>query len=558
MSTGPDTYGRPGDPIGPDVLGSPEPPRRSRRRTAIIGAGVVTSLAVAGGAFAAYSFLGGGGAQPEDALPGGAVAYFEVDLDPGAGQKVNALRLAQKFPDSGVKGEGSLKDDLLRRAFEEEGSKIDYDRDVKPWLGDRIGFVALDELDEDGDPLVAAALQVKDRDDAQAGLDRLIEAERASAEDGRDPESEPLSGYAFGAEGYVILAETMEIAQRVVDDAEQGTLADDPTYSRALEELGGDRVATAWVDVGRAVELLPVEQRETLLVFEAPDAVVTGSYVLGLSVGSDAVELEGKAVDLDLGGLGYSEVIGSEPGQLLGQMPPDALSAGSATGLGQGLTDVFGQLEEAGLLDEDGLGFVREQAAGMGIELPADIMAVLGDETAYAVLPAEGEPLLAGRTRGGDPARAIEVINRVYEAGQDTADEPFTDTTYCGTLTPEERDLLGSCENRLAPVPGPEPAPPIDLTGLLREYDGGLVVSSDPEATTAMAGDGRLRDEERFRRAMPDAVAPFAVYVDLARIFETYPEEIGLTETAVANVQPLEAIGISATATSFQVRLTLR
>lgn len=43
---------------------------------------------------------GSGGAQPDEAIPAGALGYVRVDLDPSAEQKINALRLLRSVPAS--------------------------------------------------------------------------------------------------------------------------------------------------------------------------------------------------------------------------------------------------------------------------------------------------------------------------------------------------------------------------------------------------------------------------------------------------------------------------
>jgi hypothetical protein len=139
-------YGQPPQGPGFGYVQQFEPPKRRGRLISIIAALAVLMVAGAGGAFA-YSRLAGGGSQPSDVLPASAVAYGRIDLDPGAGQKVNAIRFMMKFPS--VREQLKLtgdKDDLRQKLFEaikaDSGGNlddVDYEKDVKPWLGDRIG-----------------------------------------------------------------------------------------------------------------------------------------------------------------------------------------------------------------------------------------------------------------------------------------------------------------------------------------------------------------------------------------------------------------------------------
>jgi hypothetical protein len=162
------TLGQPGD-----VFPAESPAASSgRRRGVAIGAGVLAVALLGGGVAFAASKLSGGGAQPDEAVPASAVAYFSVDFDPSAGQKVDALRFARKFPSAGAKI-GS-DDDLRKALFDSikgDGDlKGDWATDVEPWLGDRAGLAVLPAAQDGDDPGVVVVLAVKDATKAKAGL----------------------------------------------------------------------------------------------------------------------------------------------------------------------------------------------------------------------------------------------------------------------------------------------------------------------------------------------------------------------------------------------------
>ena len=108
----PGQYGQP--PQGPDYghpqQFEPAPKKRRGKLIPLIAALAVLLVAGAGGAFA-YSRLAGGGDQPATVLPSTAVAYARIDLDPSAGQKVNAIRFLMKFPS--VKEQMGLSSDTV-------------------------------------------------------------------------------------------------------------------------------------------------------------------------------------------------------------------------------------------------------------------------------------------------------------------------------------------------------------------------------------------------------------------------------------------------------------
>ncbi|MFC7644561.1 hypothetical protein ACFQX6_30555 [Streptosporangium lutulentum] len=101
---------------------------------------------VGGGSVFAVNLLSGGGTQPHDVLPGDAMGYLRLDLDPAANQKVALFNIARKFT---VTKDSFRGDDprtaifnLLKKDTQGLG-KIDYAADVEPWLGSRIGMAVL-------------------------------------------------------------------------------------------------------------------------------------------------------------------------------------------------------------------------------------------------------------------------------------------------------------------------------------------------------------------------------------------------------------------------------
>jgi hypothetical protein len=146
----------PPDSGGPEYLESSagSPVERSgspidRRKRVIALGGLVGVLAVGGGAVWAATSLLGTGAQPAEALPAGTLGYVSIDLDPSGDQKIEAIQTLRKFPEFKDQINLDTDDDLRERLFEEitksgECEGLDYEADVKPWLGSRAAFAAVD------------------------------------------------------------------------------------------------------------------------------------------------------------------------------------------------------------------------------------------------------------------------------------------------------------------------------------------------------------------------------------------------------------------------------
>ncbi len=188
------------------------------------------------GAWAAYGFFSTG-AQPAEALPADTLGYASIDLDPSGGQKIEALRILNKFPafkdEVGIDGDDDLRKALFDEIQDEvDCAGLDYEDDVEPWLGDRAAFAAVDVGGEDPDPVIV--VQVKDADAADKGLETL-----KGCGDGED------LGWAIEGD-WAVLAETDDIADDVVAATEKGSLADDEDFQQWTSEAGGAGVATLY------------------------------------------------------------------------------------------------------------------------------------------------------------------------------------------------------------------------------------------------------------------------------------------------------------------------
>lgn len=440
-----------------DVLGSPEPAARSRRRSGPLAALVgVGALAVAGTAVAAASLLGGGGAQPEDVLPADAFAVLKVDLDPAPGQKVAVYRLSQRFPSLAdrVRDQDEIKDSLLSALFDDV-EELDYARDVAPWIGDRVAIAAVPGSEE---PQPLAAVAYENRAEAEQSLDRLA------------ADQDELF-YAFsGSADYVLLGSTQASVDAAAGAAR--VLADVQEWKDGEDALDGDQIVTAWADLGALWASLPVEAREQAeqVYGLTADVTVDGLAVAGLSAADDHLELVGRALDVTSPLVGDSVVGAGKGGDLVQGLPADTVAALSVTGLGAGLQQVV----DAVAGGDDPLGLVAA-AEGAGLTLPDDLGPLLGDETVLAALSQEDVGL---RVRSADPDASFDVLVRVAA-------------------------LAGLDESAL------------------RRLDDGYAAGTSPAALEAMVGEGGLGQSAAFRDAAPDAGgAGYVVYVDVAQLLE--------------------------------------
>ncbi|HEU4946056.1 MAG TPA: DUF3352 domain-containing protein [Kribbella sp.] len=420
---------QPGQPGSPDQLYGGQPPyggppegftqseqwqQEPKRRGKLIPliAALAVLIVLAGGGVFAYGRLNGGGDQPAAVLPGNAIAYARVDLNPSAGQRVAALRFMMKFPSVkdgiGLTGDN---DDLRQKLFElikkdagEDLADVDFDKDVKPWLGDRFGIAALPGKKGD-EPSAVVAVEVKDQDKAKAGLDRLF----------ADEKDKP--GVAFTGK-YAIIAEDQAQVDAAVAASKDSPLEDNPTFDADMSALGEQGVASFWADTQALADLsgdkLTDDQRKIL---------PTGSAAAALRFDSQYVELKGVVhgdKTFKAGAANAADVVSTLPDSTAGAL---AISDG-ATLVGT----IWEQLQKSTAGTGIELGdLTKDFTEQYGITLPDDLKPLFGKNFVVAVDSDDDDgPKIAARMET-DPAKAEEVVDKVSDLirNQTSADIPI-------------------------------------------------------------------------------------------------------------------------------------
>ena len=487
-------------PVSPETRhgsGAGAAPRGRARGAVAVLAGLLT-VGVAGAAVYAGTTLGGGGTQPEDVLPADVIGFVKLDLDPSAGQKLAAYRLAQHFPDSGVTGEDSLRDDLLDAVLDGKDQSR-YDEHVKPWLGARAGVAWLPPADDASGPRMVAAVQVTDRKAAEQGLTALREDE---------PEGAEVVQWAFApGDDYVLLSSEAGVAEQAAGTGEH--LADDEHFVDAVAALDGDQIVLGWVDLAAAWRALP-ERERAQAVEETPGLAPEGTVVVGAHVDDDGVEVLGRSLGMSAGDAPELQALmdtslgRTEPTGLVEQLPGDSAVAFGLTGLGEGMSQLW-----TTFADET----AKQEAAGVlseyGVRLPDDFEALLGSELAVGVAGAQGGglPRVDLRVATADPERAVELLEQARAAAGASG------------------------------VPGLEQVE-------VRSSEAGYAVHFPAGQA---AGAGELGSSGLFTRTVPDADSSgITSYADVARVLQLAGNAGGLTAQQRRNLEPVKAVGYTA------------
>ena len=408
----------------------------------------LTAAAVVGGylfIFAAQSD------RAAHAVPADTAVYATLYLQPSTGQKFNLRELMSHVP--GFADSASLDQkihEITARFFNEAG--IDYEADVRPWLGDQ---VALSVQPDGVDPQqadVLAVVDVKERAAAEAALERIA-ADLALAVQSEDHEGVMLSvtpDASWALLDDILLVGSSAEAVRGALDADAGrveSLADSATFRGAMDDVAADHLASIFVDL-------------EAFGSSAGFGEQLGGYrtaSLALLVEPDGLRLEGSApFDADAASEQANEAfaLSSEPSSLAEWMPDSTQAELVVFGLSQSLRAAEEEIgtaeggeEIVGLLTQ-----VRAIAAlGLGINLDADVLPLLDWETAVAISGLEGT-LPAGQLllRPSDVDAAAAALERMRAALEERGAASDTQELAGATVTSVAVRELGTISYAIA------------------------------------------------------------------------------------------------------------
>lgn len=506
------------DPILP-----PAPPAKPRSRVRRLAPLIAAPLAlvVAGGAFAAYQvgLFGAPGAQPSAVVPATAFAYASIDLNPSAEAKLGVYQFSKHFGSLDGVSKDSFKDELLADIAKDVPG-LDYDKDLKPWLGDRaaVAVVPAPDTEEGVAPLVV--VQYTDEEAAKTALDKAEKEARtsvnaltgtevqeefsddaaaqvASTSTAASAETEPSAqdpfDYAFKDDYVLISTDAKALAAAVKSET---SLDDNSVYAADRDRLGDDVLAHAWVDTTALIKALP-EDAAADLPAEVRERL-DGSAIIGATVKANYLDVTGH-------GRGYATVKTAAGSAYLDDLPGDATAAFAMTDLGPALTGLWDDMSET--LNAFGVTGQEE-----GLNLPNDFNAVFG--TDFAVAVEANQPAAKALVTSPDGERAVTVLDTLF--AEEVGFPLDLDTTKDG------------------------------YTATLNEWTAEQPLTENPD----------------FTLAVPHATTARVVgYIDLAQVITLLEAEgVATDETPLAQWQNLTAAGFSATSdgktASFTFRLT--
>jgi hypothetical protein len=194
--------------------------------------------------------------SPVAVLPADSPVVITAEVGPGSEQGKAALEFASKLDTQ----HRDLGAELIKSLEDSTGNdvKIDYEADLKPWLGKTVG-IALDDFTS-SDVGSVVALQSTDQGKAQAFLDKVDSRHKSAAKTYGgvtyhvDPEDNTADGMV---EDFVVGATDEAHFKAAVDASKSGSLVDDEQYKTAIGRLdGGDHLGVALVDIDGLLDAL--------------------------------------------------------------------------------------------------------------------------------------------------------------------------------------------------------------------------------------------------------------------------------------------------------------
>lgn len=500
---------QPTDHFAEPALEPEEPNKPSRRVPVIAGVSVLVAGVLAGGAFAASHILSGG-AGPETVLPANAVAFVSVDLDPGAKQKIEAIRTLRKFP--GLKDTIKIgeKGDVRERIFESAvgtgacKGKLDYSKDIEPWLGDKAAMGALDLGEDEPTPLLA--LEVSDQDAAAKGLDKIDQC----------AEDESASAHAY-RDGFMLFSDTKDHLDKALAETKKGSLADDKAFADWTDKSGGDGIVSFYVS-RQAADLIA-----TMMPAELADQSGNLSDALADFKGmAGALRFADGGMELEMAAEGGQDYVGrGNLGEAITGLPDDTAVAMAFTVPDNFAKLMMSRIEDAFGGEADGL--VAQAEAQTGLSFPEDLQTLLGDAVVLA-LGGDAPADLAATSGPADLPVGLKIIGN-------------PDKIKAVIAKAEER-----AGQRLSDA------------GVVQEAgDGAYIAASNSKFAAELEKGGRLGDEPAFKKVVPGGGdSSFAIFVNFESawrdsILTLVKQQVGqqAADEIKANIAPLEAFGIS-------------
>jgi hypothetical protein len=480
--------------------------------------GLLLSLSLCGVVLAAGCGSSGGDPDTDPAAlaPARAPIYAEVSLESDDDFKSVASKLSGK-PDASAE-----ITKLLEQSINEDGANVDFEKDLKPWIGDRIGIYFTDLSDDDSQGAFLAP--TKDADKAEKSLAKLL---KETDEDDKKPQ---ISGKKYKDVEYQVDSAN-DSAYAVIDGTavfgtEQGVKGSiDAQDGESLAETDGLKTARDQVEDDGLV-FAYASLRQLASAFGSGAEAAQFQQLLGQSGDRIAMsgDVEDDAIQFEVAQLGIKDGINAEPGSLLAEMPADAWLAG-------GLAD-FGKTIEQQLKTIEGTPEGKELTSALsqvqsatGIDVRSDVLSWIGDIGIFvrgsSINDIGGALVIAA----SDPEKPKKLLAQLQQLAKSAGD---------ASLKPLDRDGVEGVTITTDEIPMPI------HVGV---GDSKLIVAvGDDALKEAVSPSSKLTDSQEFKDAtaqLEDVKPSFFVNLEPVR---SLLEASGALDQAGANAEDVKRV----------------
>jgi uncharacterized protein DUF3352 len=385
----------PGGPVppGPDYLsGLNAPPRRRRRGLIIASAAVVVALGVSGGAYALLAGNESGKGKADVAakyVPRDSIAAVSANLNPGGNESLEVLKFFRKFPEIAARSTGNTISDGLIKPLFDTAPGVDYNTDIKPWLGSHISMAA---EPQHGSMHPVAAIEITDQDKARTALTKYLRGQSDV-------------GWVFH-DSYAIISDSTADAQYAASHIDGSGLKGSGNYSSDIKDVPSDSVLNAWIDIKAA---LRYGQSQHIMP-NVPMANLPDRMAIGLRFENSTADLIYRAVG---GKVTTSKTL---MGPKVGALPNDTSFAMGITDGNTILANMWPSLAQ--FINQTNPYALQDFQDKTGLSLPGDLETLAGSRTIVAV--GTDTDNVGFESTTNDPDKASQVATKLNE----TSDQP--------------------------------------------------------------------------------------------------------------------------------------
>ena len=376
----------------------------ARRPLALVAALLLTALGAAG----CGSGSGAGGTDPASLVPASAPIYAEANVAPDADQAADAQAALRRILQTDDPGTAIVRS--IDRAGRDRG--LTYERDIRPWLGDRVGAARLSAGDGRHDGLLVAA----STDDARAGdtLAKLLPRAQERSHRGEDYRvADEEAGLVL--DGALVVGSERAV-EAAIDASKDSSLGETDRLDEARGAVDDERQGFLFVDTERMLRASLGSADDTTAQSIAPflssiAKVLPGTIAAALDAEPDALHVDAAALG------GSSQLSPGDGSAALAALPGDAWLGLGVGDLGAQLSGTLDALGSSGGLGGVGLELLLRQAGQrLGLDIRRDLLAWMGGAGLFVTGPQRGGLVVTSK----DPAASRRAVTRLRAlAGRD-------------------------------------------------------------------------------------------------------------------------------------------